>query len=106
MKRTSKLHAIDILKILLISICTLSIPALLCLYAVRTNQYSALTKEIAQIEKEEADLIEENKRLVGEISKLSSAERIEKIATEELGMHKAEKEDIIRVEMTGDKKNE
>ena len=29
---------------------------------------------------------------------------IEKIATEELGMHKAESDDIIRVEMTGEKK--
>ncbi|MCQ2575648.1 MAG: cell division protein FtsL [Treponema sp.] len=106
MKRSTQLHAIDILKIILISICTLAIPALLCLYAVRTNQYSALTREISQIEREEAELIEENKRLVSEISKLSSAERIEKIATEELGMHKAEKEDIIRVEMTGDKKDE
>ena len=31
-------------------------------------------------------------------------ERIEKIAVEELGMHKAEAEDIVRVEMTGEKK--
>ena len=49
-------------------------------------------------------LIEENKKLVSDISQLSSAERIERIAVEELGMHKAEAEDIVRVEMTGEKK--
>ena len=49
-------------------------------------------------------LIEENKRIVSEISVLTNAERIEKIAVEELGMHKAEAEDIVRVEMTGEKK--
>ena len=31
-------------------------------------------------------------------------DRIERIATEELGMHKAETEDIVRVEMNGVKK--
>ena len=39
-----------------------------------------------------------------DISVLTSAERIERIAEEELGMHKAESEDIVRVEMTGEKK--
>ena len=46
----------------------------------------------------------ENKKLVSDIAVLSSADRIEKIAVEELGMHKAETEDIVRVEMTGEKK--
>ena len=34
----------------------------------------------------------------------SSADRIEKMAVEELGMHKAQADDIVRVEMTGEKK--
>ena len=46
-------------------------------------------------------MIEQNKKLIGDISLLSSTDRIERIATDELGMHKAETEDIVRVEMNG-----
>ena len=41
--------------------------------------------------------------LISDISLLSSTDRIEKIATEELGMHKAETSDIVRVQMAGEK---
>ena len=51
-------------------------------------------------------MIEENKRLVADISELAKPERIEKIAIEELGMHKAESEDVVRVEMSGEKSSE
>ena len=37
--------------------------------------------------------------MITDISLLSSGERIQKIAENELGMHKAESEDIVRVEM-------
>ena len=77
---------------------------LLCLYAFQAKCYTDLTKEIKELESKQERLIEDNKKLVGEISILSSAERIEQIAVEELGMHKAESDDIIRVEMTGEKK--
>ena len=103
MKRTTKLHVKDVILIVLICAFALLIPALLCFYATQANKYSALSKEVVSMEKEQRELIEENKKLVSEIAELSSAVRIEKIATEELGMHKAETEDIIRVEMTGDK---
>lgn len=88
------------------SLClfVLSIPCMLCLYAFQAKRYSELTAEIKELEKKQSRLIEENKRIVNEISVLSSADRIEKMAVEELGMHKAEAEDIVRVEMTGEKK--
>ena len=44
-------------------------------------------------------LIEENKKLVSEIGRLSSSERIEKIAVSEYGMRLAESDEIIRVEV-------
>lgn len=88
----------------LICIFVLTIPAMLCLYAVQARQYTILTNEVKDLEKRQEKLIEENKKLVSDIAILSSADRIEKIAVEELGMHKAEKEDIVRVEMTGEKK--
>lgn len=81
-----------------------AVPLMLCLYAVQARQYTILTNEIKDLEKKQEKLIEENKKLVSDIAVLSSADRIEKIAVEELGMHKADTEDIVRVEMTGEKR--
>ena len=44
-------------------------------------------------------VVEENKKLITDISLLSSAQRIGNIAENELDMHKAETEEIVRVEM-------
>lgn len=87
-------------------ICLLaaSVPAMLILYGLQAKKYRDLTKEVVELERKQEKLIEENKRIVSEISVLTNAERIEKIAVEDLGMHKAEAEDIVRVEMTGEKK--
>jgi len=79
------------------------IPLLMVAYALQAKRFNDLTKEIATLEKKQEKLIEENKKLVSDISLLTSARRIEKIAVEELGMHKAESDDIVRVEMTGSK---
>ena len=87
-----------------VCLLTISIPAMLILYGLQAKKYKDLTKEVDELERKQEKLIEENKRIVSEISVLTNAERIEKIAVEELGMHKAEAEDIVRVEMTGEKK--
>ena len=104
MKKMTKLKIKNFFKALLICLFALSIPAMLALYALQTKKYTDLTIEIQELEVKQERLIEENKKLVSDISQLSSAERIERIAVEELGMHKAEAEDIVRVEMTGEKK--
>lgn len=104
MKRNSKNKTMFSLFIIFLCFIPLLIPGILCLYAIQAKKYTDLTKEIAELELKQEQLIEENKKLISDISLLSSPERIEKIATEELGMHKAENEDIIRVEMKGDKK--
>ncbi|MCQ2582319.1 MAG: cell division protein FtsL [Treponema sp.] len=106
MNKIQKLKGREFLKIILISLVALFVPVLLFMYAVQAKKYTDLSREIVELENKQEKLIEENKRLVSDISILSSAERIEKIATEELGMHKAESDDIIRVEMTGEKKND
>ncbi len=89
-----------------IGVCllALSIPLLLIAYAVQTRRYADLSREISELEAKQERLIEQNKKLVSDISLLSSTDRIEKIASGELGMHKAETEDIVRVEMNGSKK--
>lgn len=104
MKKATKRKTGFVIKVILISLLTLSIPLLLFLYAVQAQKYTTLTTEVSELEERQEKLIEENKRLVNEISILSSAERIEKIASEELKMHKAQSDDIIRVEVTGEKK--
>ncbi len=104
MKRITKSGFKNI--IIKISLClfVLMTPLMLCLYGLQARKYSKLTMEIKALEEKQSKLIEENKRIVNEISVLSSADRIEKMAVEELGMHKAQAEDIVRVEMTGEKK--
>ena len=104
MNRVVKGKIKDFFKAVLICLFALSIPVMLVLYAVQAKKYTDLSKEVIELENKQEKLIEENKKLVSDISQLSSAERIEKIAVEELGMHKAEAEDIVRVEMTGEKK--
>ncbi len=104
MKRMTKVKIQDFFKAVLLCLFALSIPAMLALYAVQAKKYTDLTKEVVELEAKQEKLIEENKKLISDISQLSSAERIERIAVEELGMHKAEAEDIVRVEMTGEKK--
>ncbi|MGP1458008.1 MAG: cell division protein FtsL [Treponema sp.] len=82
----------------------LLIPLLLAAYGIQTKRYADLYKEVTALERKQEELIEQNKRLVSDISLLSGSDRIEKIASEELGMHKAESGDIVRIEMNGDKK--
>ena len=77
------------------------IPLLLIAYGFQAKRYADLSREITALEKKQEELIEQNKKLVSDISLLSSTDRIEKIATDELGMHKAETEHIVRVEMNG-----
>ena len=81
--------------VLLICILTALIPVFYFLYSMHSNKCNDLRREIA-----------ENKRLVADISELAKPERIEKIAIDELGMHKADSEDVVRVEMSGEKSNE
>lgn len=104
MNRIAKRKTGTFFKILFICILSLSIPVLLFLYAIQAEKYTTLAREVTELEAKQEKLIEENKRLISDISILSSAERIEKIATEELKMHKADSDDIIRVEVTGEKK--
>lgn len=93
-----------VLNRILICLLAVSIPLLLIVYGFQSKRYSELSREVNRLEKMQEELIEQNKKLVGDISLLSSSDVIEKKAVEELGMHKAETEDIVRVEMNGAKK--
>lgn len=85
--------------VIILAIC---IPVLLAILGVQSKKYEQLEKDIKQLEKEQERLVEENKQLISEISVLSSSERIEQIAVEQLGMRKASSEEIIRIEIKGE----
>ena len=100
-KSTRKMRKIKIGELLVVCTLAFLIPALLILNSLQARRYEDLSDEISALEKKQEQLVEENKELVTDISLLSSTARIEKIAQEELGMHKAESDDIVRVEMKG-----
>ena len=93
----------ELLSKILTCVLAISIPLLLLILGIQAKNYAYLSKEVADLEKKQEQLVEENKKLISDISLLSSTDRIEKIATEELGMHKAETSDIVRVQMAGEK---
>lgn len=79
------------------------IPLLLILNAIQAERYMQVKREVRALEKKQVELVEENKKLITDISLLSSAQRIGTIAENELEMHKAETEEIVRVEMVNKK---
>lgn len=87
---------------LFICLATVLIPVLLVFQTVQSYRYKKLQAEIKQLEEKQVELVEQNRKLISDISVLSSSERIEKIAEGDLGMHKAGTEDIVRVEIKGD----
>lgn len=76
-----------------------SIPVLLFFAGIQSSRYKNLLDEVEKFERDQVKIIDENKKLITDISLLTSSERIEKIAREDLGMRQAATEEIVRVEM-------
>lgn len=93
-----KIKSVSDIFVVLLALC---IPALLILTGIQTHRYSVLEKQVNQLNASQYEIIEKSKRLVSDISVLANSDRIEKIASEELGMRKAESEEIVRVEIKG-----
>ncbi|MFA6856283.1 MAG: cell division protein FtsL [Treponema sp.] len=91
-------------EMIIVCLIAAAIPALLIFDGIQTRRYENLVDEVSGLEKKQEELVQENKKLVIDISLLSSADRIEKIAENDLGMHKAQSGDIVRIEMKGTKK--
>lgn len=94
----------NLLRNILICFTAALIPALLFLNTVQVRKSEKLRAQVANLEKKQAELVEENRKLITEISILSSSDRIESLAEKEFGMHKAHSEEIVRVEIKGGKK--
>lgn len=72
---------------------------MLALDGIQARRYSSVESEIEQLVRYQTELIENNKNLITGISVLSSADRIEELASTQLNMRLAETNEIIRVEM-------
>lgn len=88
---------------ILICLVALAVPVLLFFNTIQARRYAKLKQQVESLEKKQGELVEENRKLITDISILSSSDRIENLAENELGMHKAEKNEIVRVEIKGKK---
>lgn len=79
---------------------TLAIPAALFTGVWQTSRYARLENEISRMDKEQYEVIALNRRLLSGISVLSTPERIEKVAVEDLKMRKALPSEIMRIELS------
>lgn len=98
-----KVKTRNVLNIVLTCFFAVMIPVLLLLYSCQAKRYSTLNQEIKNLEKKQQQLVEQNKKLISDISLVSNADEIERKANQELDMHKAESEEIVRVEVPGNK---
>lgn len=94
----------EVIRTIVVCFIALCIPALLVVDGIQSRRYKELQDEVANLEQKQEDLVEQNKKLITDISLLSSSDRIEKIAQEDLNMRQAETDEIVRVEMKGSKK--
>lgn len=78
---------------------TLAIPFALFAGVWQTSRYLRLENETTRMEQEQYEVIALNRRLLSGISVLSTPERIEKVAVENLGMRKALPDEITRIEL-------
>lgn len=85
------------LKRVLLYIWVITIPLFFALNAWQSARYFQLAEEVERLEKVQGDQIEQNKRLVAGIAVLSSAERIEKIAKDELLLKKKGPQEIMQI---------
>ncbi|WP_162510724.1 cell division protein FtsL [Treponema endosymbiont of Eucomonympha sp.] len=97
MKR--KHNILWLLKSALLCVMVISVPTLLMLAGTSARRSQKLEAEINRLEKWQTELVESNRKLITEISLQANSDRVERIASKELGMKRAETSDIIRIEM-------
>ena len=86
---------------LLLFFCALTLPLTLGLAAWQANRHTELEWEVAQLESSQEEWMESNKRLIAGIAVLSSSERIENIAKNDLGLRKKRPEEVMQIHIVG-----
>jgi cell division protein FtsL len=75
----------------------ISVPLALCAVVWQASRYSVLKRETKNLVERQEDCIENNKRLMAEITTLSSAARIDSVAQQGLGLSKRKPEEVLQV---------
>ncbi|MDR1949665.1 MAG: septum formation initiator family protein [Spirochaetaceae bacterium] len=86
---------------LLFYVLTASIPLFLGAIVRQSVRYAELVDEVKRVEAAQEEWVESNKRLIAGIAVLSSSERIEGIAKNELGLVKKPPEAVLQIRIEG-----
>jgi cell division protein FtsL len=82
---------------LLLYVLALSIPTVLGLQLWQSDRYARVEAELRSLERAQAEWLESNKRLIAGMAVLGSSERIERVATGDLGMSRIKPEAVLQV---------
>jgi cell division protein FtsL len=84
-------------RLVLLYFLALTLPLFLGVSVRQVMLHTALQRELGKLEVTQEEWIESNKRLIAEITLLSSPERIGAIASKELGLTKKQPEEILQI---------
>jgi cell division protein FtsL len=93
-------------RFVLLYLFSLTLPLFLGVSVVQARHYGDLQREVRRLDVVQEEWIERNKRLIAEIGLYSSAERIEQMAVEKLGLMKKPPEDILQIKIEGRRRSD
>jgi cell division protein FtsL len=82
---------------ILLYLMVLAVPAFLGLTVWQSARYADLERELIRMEKTQGEWVEANKRLITGITILSSPDRVERVARDDLGLQKKKPEDVLQI---------
>ena len=85
---------------ILLYLMVLAVPFFLGLTAWQSARYADLERDLFHMEKAQEEWVEANKRLIAGITILSSPERIERVARDDLGLLKKRPEDVLQISIS------
>jgi len=94
---------IEAMRKIVLFILALSVPALLSVEVWQVYRYRKLETEVGALEAEQKRWLEENKKVLANISLFRSPERIEKLSEQALGLESVDPERILTIKVPGGK---
>jgi cell division protein FtsL len=88
-----------LVKKVIVVLLALSIPVLLSLEVWQVFRFRRLKEEVFALEEKQKDWLEENKKILANISLFSSPERIERLAEEVLDLEPMEPERVLTIKL-------
>jgi cell division protein FtsL len=84
-------------RFVLLYLLSLTLPLCLGVSVFQARNYAVLQREIRRLDVAQEEWVERIKRLIAEYGLCSSAERIEQIAVEKMGLMKKPPEDVLQI---------